>query len=193
MKQEKVVYAVTHGDYSDYGLDGLFSTEGKAQEWIDHTFDPDYYRIEEYVLDGEQPDMSDKMFEVRIDYETFDARITERFCVNHLRAGEMVNTVRMTDSLEMMTYIVADSPVRALKVASERLSRVKAEEWRYPLLHSKCGFVGKDVACAFSGKLRECLMSRFVESRYPVYRFPTGELVETDGMTMLEFQVMEDL
>jgi hypothetical protein len=38
-----IVYIVTHGSYSDYGLEGVFSSREKAQEYIDHeTKDNEY-------------------------------------------------------------------------------------------------------------------------------------------------------
>ena len=52
----KKVYAVVSGSYSDYGIDRIFSTEEKAQEFIDvmnnckHSYAYDF-DIEEYELD----------------------------------------------------------------------------------------------------------------------------------------------
>jgi hypothetical protein len=55
MKKSKTIYLVTSGDYSDYSVDGAYSSREKAQVCIDyqrnrHNSYVDY-RIEEYVLD----------------------------------------------------------------------------------------------------------------------------------------------
>ena len=38
-----IVYMVSHGDYSDYGIAGIFSTRSKAQEYIDFQRKIDQY------------------------------------------------------------------------------------------------------------------------------------------------------
>lgn len=191
MKEPTIIYVVTHGDYSAYDIDGMFSTREKAEEWIEHTYDPSYYHIEEHELDGVEPDRSDKLFKVLIDYEDFNARVTDRLYVDCRQSDEKINTVRMTDSLDMEMYIVTDHPKRALKIASERLAQVKAEDWKYPLLHTKCGFADEELVEVMERGLRGHVFFPFVESHYPVYRFGTGELVIPKGIKMVHYTLVE--
>ena len=46
------VYVVTHGSYSDYQIDGIFSTKEKAQEFIDYLVNNKDY-IEDNIMDFE--------------------------------------------------------------------------------------------------------------------------------------------
>jgi hypothetical protein len=54
-----IAYVVTSGRYSDYGIDGIFSTEEKAQEFMDSgevdTWRWEGPRIEEWTVDEWQP------------------------------------------------------------------------------------------------------------------------------------------
>lgn len=52
MKNKKI-YLVTSGEYSDYGVDAVFTTRKKAQDYIDSLGDDSnsYYDIELYDLD----------------------------------------------------------------------------------------------------------------------------------------------
>lgn len=192
MSEPTIIYAVTHGDYSAYDIDGLFSTKEKAEEWIEYTMDPGYYHVEEYVLDGEEPDRGEKLFKVSIDYETFDARIMSRGYVNGFGAKDKVNTIRMTGSLCVEMYIVTDGPKRALKIASERLAQVKAEEWRYPLLHTKCSFADEELAEVVERGMRGHVFFPFVVSEYPVYRFGTGEMVIPQGRVLTDYTLLDN-
>lgn len=45
------VFVVTTGSYSDYGIDCIFSSKEKAQEYIDLFPSNEYNDIEEYTLD----------------------------------------------------------------------------------------------------------------------------------------------
>lgn len=52
------VYVVTSGEYSDYGIDRIFSNKKAAEDYIEWRR-PSYYRIEEYEMldDGKDVDM----------------------------------------------------------------------------------------------------------------------------------------
>src|SRR6476646_8883862 len=60
MKKPKIVYLVTSGDYSDYSINGAFSSRVKAQAFIDYErkrressrYRRNDYDIEEYELDS---------------------------------------------------------------------------------------------------------------------------------------------
>lgn len=182
----KIIYAVTSGDYSGYQIDGLFSTQKKAEEYIEHTYDPDYYRIEEYVLDGERPNREEKLFHVSIGYEDFNAKISDRYEKNCFRAKELRDTFHLSDSGEYVEmYFVTTEPKRALKIASEWLAQIKAEEWRYPLMHTKCTFVDMAAIMSFNERDRSTIAHLYVKKRYPTYRFGTGLVVVPKGEQMI--------
>jgi len=54
VSEERVIYLVTSGEYSDYSVNAVFSTEEGAKEWIAKCVAAgweDEYDIEEYALD----------------------------------------------------------------------------------------------------------------------------------------------
>lgn len=58
------VFIVTSGEYSDYGIDRVFSTEEKAKEWIDiiTSMYGGNYNIEQYELDAPIPERKEYLF-----------------------------------------------------------------------------------------------------------------------------------
>ena len=58
------VFIVTSGEYSDYGIDRVFSTEEKAKEWVDviTSMYGGNYDIEQYELDAPIPERKEYMF-----------------------------------------------------------------------------------------------------------------------------------
>ena len=58
------VFIVTSGEYSDYGIDRVFSTEEKAKEWIKITTSMygGNYNIEQYELDAPIPKRKEYLF-----------------------------------------------------------------------------------------------------------------------------------
>ena len=58
------VFIVTSGEYSDYGIDRVFSTEEKAKEWIDviTSMYNGNYNIEQYELDAPIPERKEYLF-----------------------------------------------------------------------------------------------------------------------------------
>ena len=58
------VYIVTSGEYSDYGIDRVFTTEEKAKEWIDviTSMYNGNYNIEQYELDAPIPERKEYLF-----------------------------------------------------------------------------------------------------------------------------------
>ena len=183
---KKIIYVVTIGDYSDYRIEGLFSTQKKAEEYIEHTYDSDFYRIEEYVLDGERPNREEKLFHVSIGYEDFKAKISERYVKNCSWAEELRDTFHLSDSGEYVEmYFVTTEPNRALKIASEWLAQIKAEEWRYPLMHTKCAFVDENSMKYFKKEAPYMIPYLSIKERYPTYRFGTGLVVVPKGERMI--------
>ena len=190
MEDNPTIYAVSSGEYSGYCVNALFSTEEKAKEYIEHTIDPEYYRIEEFILDGLGPDRSDKLFTIEIDYETFDAEITGRNYPSHRTLKEYINTFQTAENFRVRMYIVADSPKRAIKIASERLGQIKAEEWKYPLLHEKILLVRKHDKNILGHIMKRHLGGMPPEYRYPLYRFGTGEMIIPDGYELSDYELI---
>ena len=58
------VFIVTSGEYSDYGIDRVFSTEEKAKEWIEviTSMYGGNYNIEQYELDAPIPERKKYLF-----------------------------------------------------------------------------------------------------------------------------------
>ena len=58
------VFIVTSGEYSDYGIDRVFSTEEKAKEWVDiiTSMYGGNYNIEQYELDAPIPERKEYLF-----------------------------------------------------------------------------------------------------------------------------------
>jgi hypothetical protein len=191
MKKTKTIYAVTTGEYSGYYTVGMFSTKEKAEEYIESMMYPNEYNVEEYTLDELQPDRSEKMFCIRIDYENFNATLFSRDYPNEPRVEGLKNTLQMTDSGEVQMYIATTDAKRAIKIASERLGQVKAEEWKYPLLHEKCAFGEKGTNNVLNNQLRGLVAYPILYNRYPVYRFGTGELVINEDEEMIPYILVE--
>ena len=51
------VYVVTHGDFSDYKIEEVFSTKKFAEKFINDNVDTDGYNIEEYEVDSAENKM----------------------------------------------------------------------------------------------------------------------------------------
>lgn len=191
MKEPTIIYAVSCGEYSDYHIEGLFSTKAKAEEYIESKMYPDLYNVEEFTLDELQPDRSKKLFCIYIDYEDFNARIAGRHYPSDPQYKDLHNTIQITDSGAVKMYIMTTDQKRAVKIASERLTRIKAEEWKYPLLHEICAFGEKGTGNVLSGQLRGLVAYPILYNRYPVYRFGTGELVVPDDEEMIPYALVE--
>ena len=191
MKEPTIIYAVTTGDFSDYHTVGMFSTKEKAEDYIENLMYPNEYNIEEYTLDELQPNKSEKMFCVHIDYEDFNARIVSRDSTNNPRVEGLQNTFQMTDSGEVKMFFISNDPKRAIKIASERLGQIKAEEWKYPLLHEVCAFGEKGTGNVLNGQIRGLVAYPILYNRYPVYRFGTGEIVVPEDEEMIPYVLVE--
>lgn len=114
------IYAVASGEYSDYGISALFSTEELAQRYIDKC-DPDrwsYPRIEEYELDSvdmEWLHSDENMYQVLIKKDTAD--------VEHILALDGFADDSIQDSPYYYVYkIRAKDKQHASKIAMERRS-----------------------------------------------------------------------
>lgn len=191
MKEPTIIYAVTTGEYSGYHTVGMFSTKEKAEDYIESLMYPSEYNIEEYTLDELQPNKSESMFCVHIDYEDFNARIVSRDSTNNPRVEGLQNTFQMTDSGEVKMFFISNDSKHAIKIASERLGQIKAEEWKYPLLHEVCAFGEKGTGNVLNGQIRGLVAYPILYNRYPVYRFDTGEIVVPEDEEMIPYVLVE--
>lgn len=126
---DKKIYIVTHGEYSDYEIDAVFTTEEKAVDYVEqHGTD---YKIEEYDLD-EAVEKKKQLWYIEFwveDGELLEAHPTSR------NRNEVVDTCCIFEPFNMEEkhyirfYIDADSMERAVKIARERFAAVKANEY----------------------------------------------------------------
>lgn len=105
------VYVVTSGEYSDYGIDAIFSTVEKAQEYVSmrEFIDAEYYRInvwevDEYhetervnlvLLNGEIYSFESLKFKIDYLYDIFDdctnrvIEVTKDWVVDYLKSENL--------------------------------------------------------------------------------------------------------
>ena len=119
------IFIVTSGEYSDYGIEAVFSTREKADEYVEqHGTD---FRVEEFPVDSCVPDNSKKKWNVYLDYNTGELcgcnppcgwtpldRDYFRYADSFASSAELLNF-----------YIEAETISKAVKIASEMLMQVK--------------------------------------------------------------------
>lgn len=120
------IYIVTSGEYSDYHIDAVFSTEELAVDYIQqHGID---YAIEIYNID-EEIDRNTKLWRVEFDIkdcELKDARVRD-YGEDNFR-----DTCKVSGYLDCSLinfFVDADTMNKAVKIASERFAAVKANEY----------------------------------------------------------------
>ena len=154
---KKKIYIVTSGDYSDYGINAVFSTKEKAEEFMD-TVGSDS-RIEEYSLD-EPIKREVSIWGVTMEIGTKE--VLNIFPYEY-RGKDIVEFLPRDSyrSERLLFSIESDSKERAIKIASERFGAVIANENTiYPLLRVKA--------------VRNKLLNHL---EYPKYNFKTGEII----------------
>lgn len=126
---EKKIYIVTSGEYSDYGIDAVFTTKEKAVEYVEQH--GTNYNVEEYVLD-EEVERKTQLWNVMFCVE--DGELQEANPTSYNR-NKVVDTCNISDYLRLGGkyyidfYVDADSMDRAVKIARERFASVKANEY----------------------------------------------------------------
>ena len=157
------VFIVTSGEYSDYGINAVFSTRELAEQYLD-TKDDDY-GIEEYDLD--EPIVKDvKLFGVKIKLGNKEVQkcfiescISKKDCFEYYDK----HSTYLDEGEGIIFYIESDSRERAIKIASERFGAVIAnEQILYPHLREK---IVRDK------------MFYITEYDYPLYNFRNGNVV----------------
>lgn len=124
------IYIVTSGEYSDYGIDAVFTTKEKAADYVEqHGTD---YNIEEYNLD-EEVEKKTQLWNIVFCVE--DGNFREA-CPTSYERNKVVDTCSIFDTFGyredipyIRFYVDADSMDRAVKIARERFAAVKANEY----------------------------------------------------------------
>ena len=126
----KKIYIVTSGEYSDYGINAVFTTKGKAVEYMEQH--GTNYNIEEYNLD-EEVEKKTQLWCVEFCVE--DGKLYEASPTSYNR-DKVVDTCFIFDTFSyrkempyIRFYVDADSMDRAVKIARERFAAVKANEY----------------------------------------------------------------
>lgn len=125
---KKKIYIVTSGEYSDYGIDAVFTTKEKAVDYVEQH--GTNYNIEEYNLDEE---VEKKTQLWCIEFCVEDGKLCEA-CPTSYDRNKVVDTCNINEYYLMRKntyisfYVEADSMDRAVKIARERFFAVKANE-----------------------------------------------------------------
>ena len=175
---EKKVYVVTAGYYSDYRIKAIFDSKEKADEYYIHSCDKETHEPEEWILNKEKANKGMKQFCMCSDYDNANFKASHIYSEKY-EIEECSNLFYAHRSeypkgkWEIEFWVKATNIEQATKIAIERLAIVKAEEhFRFPLLRQLCGFTGKD------GHYNE---------RYPMYDFHSRELILRKGETLTDY------
>lgn len=133
----KKVYVLMSGDCSDCGIEGIFDSYDKAEEYIKYNAGYNLGNIKEYNLNELKSDMSEKLFVLRSKFDKIDFEVSEygSFPMTYKDLMNRGQSFFMCRDPGVYFYISADTKERAIEVASERFRQVKAEDkLRYALL-----------------------------------------------------------
>lgn len=178
--ETKKVYVVTAGDYSDYHIKGIFDSREKAEEYINHSSNTELNGVDEWVLNELKPDKSEKVFKLRSKFDEIDFRITGYGpdAAHYKDLMCRADSGGWIPSNDVIFYICADTRERAIKIASERLRQVKAEEhFRYPLLRRSIGVKSND----------------YKKQIYPFVHYHTGEVILPSYYSLIPGSIPKDL
>ena len=118
-----IVYLVTSGEYSNYGVRGVFSTKEKAQEFMD-CFGDCEYRIEEEILDPYEYDLKDlRAYDVVMDRQGNVLKIENASYVDHPIKSEIKYTdcyMANTMIKAFICKVLAKNEEHAIKIVNEK-------------------------------------------------------------------------
>lgn len=156
------VYIVTQGEYSDYHIEGVFSTREKAQEYLDHIGSAWNAGIEEYNIDEETP-RGVFLYNVKIldDGGKAVVEIMERDDRFTYRRKDVFG-YHFTFITGWWFNVEAEDAKHAVKIASERLMQIKALPYMLPRIK-------KDDEAFRNGKWQA-----------PVYDYYTKEIIKDE-------------
>lgn len=126
---EKKIYIVTSGEYSDYRIDAVFTTKEKAVNYLEQH--GTCYNIEEYNIDEEVKKKTQLWY---IMFCIEDGNLLEANPTSFNR-DKMVDTCSIFYPFDIVRkpyiffYVDADSMDRAIKIARERFTAVKANDY----------------------------------------------------------------
>ena len=130
------IYIVTSGDYSDYGIEAVFSTKEKAEEYVQQH--GTNYRIEDYDIDEEVVKKEIKIWEVIMCFDNFEVIECNVGLYGDGWGSHMKDTFKYfltwVNQERVSLYVEADCMDRAIKIASERIAQIKANK---DLLYAK--------------------------------------------------------
>ena len=117
------IYLVTSGEYSDYTVEGAFSTREKAEAYLAHFHtDPRAYhvgRIEEYALDPHERTIREGLREYRVRMDT-EGNVEKVELRSGALAGEYVETGRGPYGPATWGVALARDEKHAIKIVNER-------------------------------------------------------------------------
>lgn len=148
------VYIVTDGDYSDYRIVAVFSTEEKAKEYIQTTGEGDDYVEVEVDVPYERKERVWCIEMMVSDHEVTSYGV-ERYYDN-VEDCIRLRRRRFGDTLSL--WIKADTQERAIKIANERIGQVLAGAY---IFYKKAFMADGNNEC-------------------PYVNFHTGEVVEAN-------------
>jgi hypothetical protein len=132
------VYVVTHGDYSDYHICAIFSTEKKAQEYADSFVDKEgnasynQASIQKWEVDEDcAVPVGMRIFRIKLDVFTGDVCDSELIYPDDSEELDYPDKV-VSDwcGSEYTITVLARDRDHAIKIANEKLAQYKAD---YPL------------------------------------------------------------
>lgn len=157
------IYIVTSGEYSDYGINAVFSTKKKAQEYRQQHGTG--FSIEIFDID-EEIKKETKIWRVIMSFDNFKVYECSAGLWGDGWGSHMKDTFEYYLNWEheelIRLYIEADCMNRAIKIASERIAQIKANK---DMLYSK----------AFK-KVQDPFFSH--STSYPTVYYKTGEIMK---------------
>lgn len=158
---EKEIYVVTSGEYSDYHIEGVFSTLETAIKYKD-TFGGE--EIEIYELDrcfnGNR-----NLYEVIMDIDTFNVERIDVVDEGYYRK-EGIFRIQMELNRNIILYISSDKFDAVSKIASEKLMQIKAlKDIKFPYMEEK--------VISYISPYNKMVLFH----KYPTYDFKTGHIL----------------
>ena len=157
------IYIVTSGEYSDYGINAVFSTEEKAQEFRQQCGTD--YRIEVFDIDREVKKET-KLWRVEMRFDNFEVSECSAGLFSDSWGYHMKDTFEYwldcEDERYIRLYIESDCMDRAIKIASERIAQIKANK---DMLYAKAFTKVQDPFFKYS-------------TSYPTVYYKTGEIMK---------------
>ena len=157
------IYIVTSGEYSDYGINAVFSTMKRAQEYRQQ-----YgmnFSIEVYDVD-EEGKKETKVWRVVMSFDNFKVYECTAGLWGNGWGSHMKDTFEYYLNWEheelIRLFIEADCMDRAIKIASERIAQIKANK---DMLYAKAFTQVQDPFFKYS-------------KSYPTVYYKTGEIMK---------------